>query len=174
MDKEIVSAGVEIYRNIFTPAICQELIEMTPALSEEYDTFAGVRTKRKLTSSRRSPVTFFLHQLSETESQKYCDIIYDRIPNTKTTAFRIMQYPVGSCIKDHYDTWHPIDGHSNTGLIIQLNDPNSYSGGQLTIQGRKINLDIGDGVLYDYSRIHGVTTIEGSERWILNLRVEKS
>lgn len=174
MDKEIVSAGVEIYRNIFTPAICQELIEMTPALSEEFDTFAGVRTKRIIINTKWSSVAFFLHQLSETESQKYCDIIYDRIPNTKTTAFRIMQYPVGSCIKNHYDTWRPIDGHSTTGLIIQLNDPNSYSGGQLTIQERKINLDIGDGVLYDYSRIHGVTTIESSERWILNLRMEKS
>ena len=147
---------------------------MTPALSEEFDTFAGVRTKRIIINTKWSSVAFFLHQLSETESQKYCDIIYDRIPNTKTTAFRIMQYPVGSCIKNHYDTWRPIDGHSTTGLIIQLNDPNSYSGGQLTIQERKINLDIGDGVLYDYSRIHGVTTIESSERWILNLRMEKS
>lgn len=161
----------QIIRNLFTKEICQELIDLVPSLSETFITFAGVETPRKLESTRRSEVAFYLHQLSEVESQKYCDIIYSRIPNTKVTAFRIMHYPPGSCIRDHRDGWTPIDGESNSGLIVQLNDPRSYKGGYLSIEREFIDLDIGDGVYYGYEDLHGVTTIKESDRWILNVRM---
>lgn len=161
----------KIYRNIFTPEICAELIDMVPALSENYTTFAGIQTTRKLESTRRSDIAFYLHQLSEVESQKYCDMIYSCIPNVKATAFRIMHYPTGSCIRDHRDTWTAIDGKSNSGLIIQLNNPRSYKGGYLAIERQFIDLDIGDGVFYGYEDLHGVTTIKESDRWILNVRM---
>lgn len=144
---------------------------MVPTLSEDFTTFAGVETPRKLESTRRSDVAFYLHQLSEVESQKYCDMIYSCIPDVKATAFRIMHYPTGSCIRDHYDSWTPIDGESNSGLIIQLNDPRSYKGGYLAIEREFIDLDIGDGVFYGYEHLHGVSTIKESDRWILNLRL---
>jgi len=161
----------KIHRNIFTPEICAELINMVPTLSDNFTTFAGIQTPRKLESTRRSDIAFYLHQLSEVESQKYCDIIYTHIPGAKATAFRIMHYPPGSCIRDHRDTWTVIDGESNSGLIIQLNDPRSYKGGYLTIEKQFIDLDIGDGVHYGYDEIHGVTTIKESDRWILNVRM---
>lgn len=161
----------KIYRNIFTPEICAELINMVPTLSENFTTFAGIETLRRLESTRRSDVAFYLNQLSEAESQKYCDMIYSHIPCVKATAFRIMHYPTGSCIRDHRDAWSPIDGESNSGLIIQLNDPNTYKGGYLAIEREFINLDIGDGVYYGYENLHGVSTIKESERWILNVRL---
>lgn len=161
----------KVYKNIFTPQICAELINMVPTLSENFTTFAGVETTRKLESTRRSDIAFYLNQLSESESQKYCDMIYSHIPNVRATAFRIMHYPSGSCIRDHRDTWAPIDGESNSGLIIQLNDPNSYEGGYLAIEREFINLDVGDGVYYGYENLHGVSTIKKSERWILNVRM---
>ena len=161
----------KIYRHILTPEIRAELIDMVPTLSENFTSFAGVETLRKLESTRRSEVAFYLNQLSEVESQKYCDMIYSHIPNVRATAFRIMHYPPGSCIRDHWDTWASIDGESNSGLIIQLNDPRSYKGGYLTIEREFINLDVGDGVYYGYENLHGVTTIKESERWILNVRL---
>ncbi len=161
----------QIIRNLFTKEICQELIDLVPSLSETFTTFAGAETPRKLESTRRSDVAFYLHQLSEQESQKYCEIIYSRIPNVKATAFRIMQYPTGSCIRDHQDGWSPIDGESNSGLIVQLADPKTYKGGHLVVEGEYMDLDVGDGVYYDYSAVHGVKTIKESERWILNVRL---
>ena len=144
---------------------------MVPALSENFTSFAGVETLRKLESTRRSEVAFYLNQLSEAESQKYCDMIYTNIPNVRATAFRIMHYPTGSCIREHRDSWAEIDGESNSGLIIQLNDPRSYKGGYLTIEKEFVGLDVGDGVYYGYENLHGVTTIKESERWILNVRM---
>jgi hypothetical protein len=161
----------KIYRNIFTPDTCAELIDLVPALSENFTTFAGIESTRKVESSKRSDVPFYLHQLSAVESQKYCDIIYSHVPNVRATAFRIMHYPRGSCIRDHRDTWSDIDGESNSGMIIQLNDPRSYKGGYLAIEREFINLDIGDGVYYGYENTHGVSTIKESERWILNVRM---
>lgn len=161
----------KIYRNIFTSDTCAELIDMVPALSENFTSFAGVETLRKLESTRRSEVAFYLNQLSEAESQKYCDMIYTNIPNVSATAFRIMHYPPGSCIRDHRDTWGVLDGESNSGLIIQLNDPRSYKGGYLTIEREFVDLDVGDGVYYGYEDLHGVTTIKESDRWILNVRM---
>lgn len=161
----------KIYRNIFTPDTCAELIDMVPALSENFTSFAGAETLRKLESTRRSEVAFYLNQLSEAESQKYCDMIYTNIPNVRATAFRIMHYPTGSCIREHRDSWAEIDGESNSGLIIQLNDPRSYKGGYLTIEKEFVGLDVGDGVYYGYENLHGVTTIKESERWILNVRM---
>jgi predicted 2-oxoglutarate/Fe(II)-dependent dioxygenase YbiX len=144
---------------------------MVPALSENFTSFAGAETLRKLESTRRSEVAFYLNQLSEAESQKYCDMIYTNIPNVRATAFRIMHYPTGSCIREHRDSWAEIDGESNSGLIIQLNDPRSYKGGYLTIEKEFVGLDVGDGVYYGYENLHGVTTIKESERWILNVRM---
>ena len=144
---------------------------MVPTLSENFTSFAGVETIRKLAPPGRSDIAFYLNQLSESESQKYCDMIYSHIPNVRATAFRILYYPPGSCIIDHRDTWAKIDGESNSGLIIQLNDPNSYEGGYLAIEREFINLDIGDGVYYGYENLHGVSTIKKSERWILNVRL---
>jgi hypothetical protein len=146
---------------------------MVPTLSENFTSFAGIETLRKLESTRRSEVAFYLNQLSEVESQKYCDMIYSHIPDVKATAFRIMHYPTGSCIRDHRDTWGVLDGESNSGLIIQLNDPRSYKGGYLAIEREFIDLDVGDGVYYGYEDLHGVTTIKESERWILNVRLLK-
>ena len=144
---------------------------MVPTLSENFTTFAGIESPRIVESTKRSDVPFYLHQLSTVESQKYCDMIYSHIPNVRATAFRIMHYPTGSCIRDHRDTWSDIDGESNSGLIIQLNDPRSYKGGYLAIEREFINLDVGDGVYYGYEHLHGVSTVKESDRWILNVRM---
>jgi hypothetical protein len=165
----------KIHRNIFTPEICAELIDMVPALSENVVTFAGVETARRRIGISE-PVLCYLHQLSEIESQSYCDIIRMCIPNIKIVAFRIIQYPIGSSIRDHYDGPRSIDGDSNSSLIVQLSDPRSYKGGYLNIEREFIDLGVGDGVQYGYQTMHGVSTIKESERWVLNVRLyeEKS
>jgi predicted 2-oxoglutarate/Fe(II)-dependent dioxygenase YbiX len=152
---------------------------MVPALSTSYTTFAGIETPRILESTRSSDVkrhygstvTFYMHQLSKVESQKYCDLIYSHIPNVTTTAVRIMHYPTGSCMTDHLDGWSEIDGESNSGLIVQLNDPQSYMGGYLNIEREFIDLNVGDAVHYGYEHLHGVSKIKESERWILSVRL---
>jgi predicted 2-oxoglutarate/Fe(II)-dependent dioxygenase YbiX len=63
------------------------------------------------------------------------------------------------------------EGETNFGLIVQLNDPNSYKGGFLTIENELIALNVGDGVIYSYDEKHGVKTIKESDRWILNVRM---
>jgi hypothetical protein len=161
----------KIYRNIFTPEICAELIAMVPTLSENFTSFTGIETPRKINSTILSDVALYLYQLSEVESQKYCDMIYSVIPDVAASAFRILHYPLGSHIRQHHDAWGKKDGESNSGLIIQLNDPQSYKGGYLTIGGEFIDLDVGDGVYYGYEDLHGVTTIKESNRWTLNVRL---
>lgn len=162
---------VKVIRNLFTPEICKELVEMTSDLSETFISFQGVEARRKILSDRRSPIPFFLHQLSKEESRKYCDIIQEALPNTHATSFRIMNYPTGSCIRDHVDTWQAMDGESNSGLIVQLVDPASYKGGFLSIENEFIDLKLGDAVYYSYDCVHGVKTIKEGERWILNVRM---
>jgi predicted 2-oxoglutarate/Fe(II)-dependent dioxygenase YbiX len=72
---------------------------------------------------------------------------------------------------DHCDSWSEIDGESNSGLIVQLNDPRTYKGGYLNIEREYIDLNPGDGVHYGYEHLHGVSKIKEAERWILSVRL---
>lgn len=63
------------------------------------------------------------------------------------------------------------DGESNTGLIIQLTDPNFYKGGYLRMSNELIELNKGDAVLYSYDTPHEVTKIKSGDRWIASIRL---
>jgi predicted 2-oxoglutarate/Fe(II)-dependent dioxygenase YbiX len=160
-----------IVRNLLTPEICQELIEKTPALTENFVTFTGESGKRKIVNSKWSPVSFNLYRWTIDESLNYCKNISEAIPECIIKSFRVINYPPGSFISDHYDAWMDEEGETNFGLIVQLNDPNSYKGGFLTIENELIALNVGDGVIYSYDEKHGVKTIKESDRWILNVRM---
>lgn len=160
-----------IIRNIFTPEICQELIAATPKLPDRFVTFAGNNGKRTIVNGKWSPVPFNLHRWTIEESAKYCEIINEVLTGYTIVSFRVIHYPPGSFISDHHDAWMEEESESDSGLIIQLNDPNSYKGGYLTIEGELIPLLVGDGVIYDYSELHGVKTVKESDRWILNVRL---
>ena len=159
-------------RNIFSPDICQELIDLTPTLSDEFTTFSGNAGKRIIVNGKWSPVPFNLHRWTIEESKKYCDILNQALPEYEIVSFRVMNYPPGSFISNHHDAWMPEEGESDSGLIIQLNDPSSYKGGYLTVENQHIPLQVGDGVVYDYSELHGVKTVKESDRWILNVRLK--
>lgn len=160
-----------IVRNILSPDICQELIDVTPNLSDQFTTFSGNNGKRIIINNKWSPVPFNLHRWTPEESKKYCDILNELLPEYKIISFRVIQYPPGSFISNHYDAWLEEEGESDSGLIIQLNNPTTYKGGYLTIENELIPLQAGDGVIYDYSELHGVKTVKESDRWILNVRM---
>jgi hypothetical protein len=164
-----------IIKNILTPQICQELIDKTPTLDDNFITFANKNGKRKIVNGKWSPVPFNLYRWTMEESEKYCDIICDiicdEIVKYQITSFRVIHYPPGSFISDHHDAWMPEESESDSGLIIQLNDPTSYVGGYLTIENQYIPLGVGDGVIYNYSEMHGVRAVKESDRWILNVRM---
>lgn len=164
---------MRIIRDILTPDVCQELIELAPTLDDNFETFAGGTGKRKIVNGKWSPIPFNLYRLTLEESNKYCEIIAQHLSGYEITSFRVMHYPPGSFISDHYDAWLPEEGESHAGMIVQLNDPNSYKGGYLTIENELISLAVGDGVIYDYSELHGVKTVKESDRWISNIRLRK-
>jgi predicted 2-oxoglutarate/Fe(II)-dependent dioxygenase YbiX len=160
-----------IIRNLLIPEICQKLIVTTPVLDENFVTFTGESGKRKIVNDKWSPVPFNLYRWSIKESSKYCKIINDALPDYTIKSFRVINYPPGSFISDHHDYWMKEEGETDSGLIVQLNDPNSYKGGYLTIENELIALDVGDGVVYSYAEKHGVKTVKESDRWILNVRM---
>ena len=159
-------------RNLFTPEICQELISETSKLGEDFVTFAGNKGKRTIINGKWSPVPFNLHRWTIEESKKYCEILSEALPEYEIVSFRVMNYPPGSFISNHHDAWMPEEGESDSGLIVQLNDPSSYKGGYLTIENEYIPLEVGDGVVYHYAELHGVKTVKESDRWILNVRLK--
>lgn len=92
---------------------------------------------------------------------------------------RILKYNKTCFIPKHTDSSSrvntPDSGITNSNsysLIVQLNDPYSYFGGDLIVSDEIINLQPGDGVSYTFEHEHEVTLVRRGARYVLNLRFE--
>lgn len=159
----------KVFKSVFPREICEELIKSVPELSEDYDSFSGEILKRKQINHDWA---YNFYRLSRPESEKYSKYILTVLPNVEVASFRVLHYPPGTKLGKHLDgpTLNG-DNFSNSGFIVQLNDPRSYLGGHLLMDGNLIDLDIGDGVYYSYSVPHEVKLVRKSDRWISNIRL---
>lgn len=124
---------------------------------------------------RRSAVSknhgYIFHKLLCEEMEPFTSIIEKHVPNKTIASLRSLQYLEGSAIRRHKDAPSEVYGDSDSGLIILLTPPSEYKGGELIMNKTLMDLNVGDGVVYDYSIEHEVKKIKEGERWILNVRL---
>ena len=159
----------KIFRNIFTNKQCENLKKFLKTdLSEKIKTNTGAIVTRTYLNEKWQ---YYFSRLLDSETIEYQNAIYSKIKNYEIVSFRTMHYPPGAMIGRHTDTYMEQDGESDTGLIIQLTEPNSYKDGHLRMSNEIIELNQGDGVLYSYNTPHEVTKIKTGNRWIASIRM---
>ena len=87
---------------------------------------------------------------------------------------RVLKYIPGCHISPHHDgvSGGP-DKNTDTSLIIQLTDPESFTGGAMMIgDNTYTDKGIGDAVYYSYDVLHGITPIIKGVRYVCNLRLK--
>lgn len=159
---------MKYYRKILAKEQCQSIIELVPTLSENVTTFANETIKRLHVSPEWH---YNFYRLGKQEVLEHVEIIQEKLA-FDITSFRVMHYPAGALMGEHNDSWHPLDGPSDCGMTIQLNNPTEYSGGDFYMNSKNTNLDIGDGIFYTYDEPHYVKKILHGERWIVSLRAK--
>lgn len=167
----------KVLKNIFTEEQCDSLIETVSSntLSKKIITNSGEERTRTYLNDKWQ---YYFTRLLRKDIQEHFDIINQTLIGYDIISFRTMHYPQGALIGRHTDAWMQEDGESNTGLIIQLTDPNFYKGGHLRMwqndwEGRNelMELDKGDAVLYSYDTPHEVSKIKSGDRWIASIRL---
>ena len=160
----------KVLKNIFTEQQCDSLIETVSSntLSEKIISNSGEEMSRAYLNDQWQ---YFFTRLFRKEIQEHFDIINQTLIDYDIVSFRTMHYPQGALIGRHTDGYMKQDGESNTGLIIQLTDPNCYKGGYLRMSNEVMELNKGDAVLYSYDTPHEVTKIKSGDRWIASIRL---
>lgn len=159
---------MKYFRNILNSSECKTLIDMLQTLPEKVETFAGEIVDRLHVSPEWH---YNFYRLGKAEVEDYILTIESKIP-FDIVSFRIMHYPTGALIGEHKDSWHPIDGPSDCGMTIQLNNPKDYVGGEFLMNNTVTHLEEGDGIFYEYHEPHQVKKIRHGERWIVSLRAK--
>ena len=59
---------------------------------------------------------------------------------------------------------------SDLSVILQLNHPDDYKGGDMMIDGELVEMNQGDMVYYTYDVRHGVMQVKNGSRYVVNLR----
>jgi hypothetical protein len=109
-------------------------------------------------------VTKFSHEEFDFAWKK----IKPALPNCKLVEARILKYSLGSHIPPHLDMHETQD--SDLSVILQLNHPADYKGGDMMIDGELVEMDQGDMVYYTYDVRHGVMQVKNGSRYVVNLR----
>jgi hypothetical protein len=90
--------------------------------------------------------------------------------DVKVTYVRLLKYNPTCFIPRHKDGFNSFQQPSSKSSIIQLNDPNSYIGGELIVNEDVTDLQKGDMITYNYDNIHQVKKVNKGIRYVLNLR----
>ena len=135
----------KIYKNIFTPKQCQNLIQILNSnISEHVETNTGEKIIRSYLNEKWQ---YFFTRFHNTEVKTFIESINKKMSNYDIISFRTMHYPPGAMIGRHTDTY--MEQMSNE--LMELNQ--------------------GDGVLYSYDTPHEVTKIKSGDRWIASVRM---
>ena len=88
----------------------------------------------------------------------------------------ILRYTIGDEFKKHTDNGYP-QTHRYKTIIIQLSEPDNYTGGTLNVvcEGNKLiaNKEIGNTIIFDSSLTHSVNVITSGIRYCLVMWLEK-
>lgn len=109
-------------------------------------------------------VTKFSHEEFDFAWKK----IKTALPNCNLVEARILKYSLGSHIPPHLDMHEAQE--SDLSVILQLNHPDDYKGGDMMIDGELVEMNQGDMVYYTYDVRHGVMQVKNGSRYVVNLR----
>lgn len=90
------------------------------------------------------------------------------LPECELVEARVLKYSTNSHIPAHLDM-HEHE-HSDLSVIIQLNHPDDYLGGDMVIERQLHELNQGDMLYYTYDYKHGVMKVTKGSRYVVNFR----
>lgn len=111
---------------------------------------------------------FLLSKFTEEELQNAWNQTKKHLPPCELVEARVLKYSTTSHIPAHKDQ-HEFE-ESDLSVIVQLNHPDDYVGGDMIVEGQLMALKQGDMVYYDYNTMHGVHRIKQGSRYVLNFR----
>lgn len=85
---------------------------------------------------------------------------------------RILKYNRGCYIQPHKDSYNQGQQESDKSLIIQMNPLEDFKGGAPFVNRELIELNPGDGVIYEYREEHEVKPVQKGLRYVINLRLK--
>ena len=94
----------------------------------------------------------------------------EHLPESTLIEARVLKYSTSSHIPPHLDMHEHED--SDLSVIIQLNHPDDYKGGDMTEESEIKDLNPGDMVYYTYDYRHGVNRVKKGSRYVVNLRLK--
>lgn len=116
---------------------------------------------------------FMLSKFTQNEMSMLCNEVMQAMPDYKIVYCRVLKYNPGCFIPPHVDSYQQGQQSSDHSLIIQLSEPDSYSGGLPEVNNTKYYLDSTDALLYRYDELHAVTPVKKGIRYVANLRLQK-
>mgnify|MGYP003638834744 CR=1 FL=1 len=141
---------VETTGPIFTPQLCQELIDLSKTLPREKGTIAAKIEKQKLDLKiRKSTISFIPFDKMKDVYEDINDLI-QKI-NRNNFGFNNVetnqQAQITEYLKDDFYSWHSDTGIDMSteppvrklSMTVLLNDPNEFEGGDLQFANRDIN-----------------------------------
>lgn len=157
-------------KNLLTPDLTSFLLDLYRTLPNRVSIENQIRDRHYPSAIGH----FMVSEFSKDEFEPYWKHIEPRLNHRLELIYaRVLKYNVGCYIEPHLDTYNSTtQTQSDVSLIIQLNDPNEYEGGDMVINNRKQKLNIGDAVYYTYDAEHGVTPVTKGIRYVANLRLK--
>ncbi|MDA8897558.1 2OG-Fe(II) oxygenase [bacterium] len=111
---------------------------------------------------------FLLSKFTEEEMQNAWNKTKKHLPPCELVEARVLKYSTNSHIPAHKDE-HEFE-QSDLSVIVQLNHPDDYTGGDMVVEGQLISLKQGDMIYYGYDAMHGVHRVKQGSRYVLNFR----
>lgn len=106
---------------------------------------------------------------------KILNFIFSKIAHlgiVKIKQGRILEYTNGCFFEPHFDRWEKYPDRIKT-ILIQLSDKTDYEGGVLTIDKYVFDKEIGNTVIFDGNKLHGMTPIIKGNRYVFVLWLER-
>ena len=116
---------------------------------------------------------FLLSKFTYDECKFVWDNIKDKLEGYKPEVFKMLKYKRNHYLPKHIDVSKSGDNPTNASLIIQLSNPDYYSGGEAIVGNQIVELKQGDGVIYSYGEEHEVKKVTKGTRFVMNIRVYK-
>ena len=114
---------------------------------------------------------FLLAKFTNEEFDFVWQEVQEQIKDHSLVYARILKYNKGCYIHPHTDSYRQGQQDSNKSLIIQMNPTSDFKGGAPLVSKELLELEPGDGVLYDYSELHEVKPVQKGLRYVINLRL---
>ena len=115
---------------------------------------------------------FLLAKFTNEEFNFVWEEVQQQIKDHELVYPRVLKYNRGCFIQPHVDSYSQGQSKSNKSLIIQMNPTNEFKGGAPFVNNELIELESGDGVIYEYSEQHEVKPVLKGLRYVINLRLK--